>query len=127
MNTAGEFSEQKMFGGIAFMVNGHMCCGVLKTDLVLRLTPEEAAVALRQPHTRAMDFTGKPMKAMIYVSGTGTDSDTALAAWVESAVQLARSAPRQPARARRTTSSGLVARGSAISRPASKREARKRG
>src|SRR6516164_1333662 len=121
-----------MFGGLAFMVNGHMCCGVLKTDLVLLLTPEEAAASLRQPHTRPMDFTGKPMKSMIYVSATGTDSDKALAAWVESAVRLARSSPqkkntRRTATARRITSSGLVARGPAISKSASKRAARKRG
>ena len=125
LKNAGEFSEKKMFGGLAFMVNGRMCCGVLKTDLVLRLTPEEAAASFRQPHTRPMDFTGKPIKSMIYVSATGTDSDKALAAWVESAVKFARSVP-QAARGRRTTSSGLGARGSAISKSASKREARKR-
>ena len=126
LQSAGEFSERKMFGGLAFMINGHMCCGVLKTDLVLRLTPEEADAALREPHNRPLDFTGKPMKSMIYVSAIGTDSDQALATWVRSAVKLARSAPRQPARARRTISSGLGARGSAISKSASKREARKR-
>lgn len=93
LKSAAEFSEKKMFGGLAFMVNGHMCCGVLKTDLVLRLAPEQAAAALRQPHTRPMDFTGKPMKSMIYVSALGTDSDQVLAAWVESAVSLARSVP----------------------------------
>ena len=85
----GEFSERRMFGGLAFMVKGHMCCGVLKTDLVLRLTPEAAAASLRQPHTRPMDFTGKVMKSMIYVSAIGTDSDQALATWVESAVKVA--------------------------------------
>jgi hypothetical protein len=42
LNRSGEFSEKKMFGGLAFMVNCHMCCGVLKTDLVLRLTPADA-------------------------------------------------------------------------------------
>ena len=110
LQSAGEFSEKKMFGGLAFMINGHMCCGVLKTDLVLRLTPEEAAAILRQPHTRPMDFTGKPMKSMIYVSATGTDSDEALAAWVKFAVRLARSVPaeltvRRAAKARRTTPS----------------------
>ena len=132
LKDAGEFSERKMFGGLAFMINGHMCCGVLKTDLVLRLTPEEADAALREPHTRPMDFTGKPMKSMVYVSATGTDSDEALAAWVEFAVKLARSVPekknaRRAATARRITSSGLAARGSATSKLASKRAARKRG
>jgi TfoX/Sxy family transcriptional regulator of competence genes len=131
LKSAGAFSEKKMFGGLSFMVNGHMCCGVLKTDLVLRLTPEEAGAALREPHTRPMDFTGKPMKSMICVSAMGTDSDQALAAWVESAVRLAQSAPektnaRRAAKARRLTSSGLAARGSATSKSASKRVVRKR-
>jgi TfoX/Sxy family transcriptional regulator of competence genes len=93
LNGTTEFSEKKMFGGLTFMVNGQMCCGVLKNDLVLRLTPEHAAAALRQPHTRAMDFTGKPMKSMIYVSALGTDSDQALSAWLESALRAARSLP----------------------------------
>jgi hypothetical protein len=104
-----------------------MCCGVLKTDLVLHLTPEEAAASLRQPHTSPMDFTGKPMKSMIYVSAMGTDSDEALVAWVESALKLAWSGTRQAPRARRITSSGSAVRGPAISKSASKRAARKRG
>src|SRR6516225_1817037 len=121
-----------MFGGLAFMVNGRMCCGVLKTDLVLRLAPEEAAASLRQPHTRPMDFTSKPMKSMIYVSAIGTDSDQALATWVRSAVKFARIVPEKrsalkSARGRRATSSDLVARGSATSKLASKRAARKQG
>ena len=80
-----------MFGGLTFMVNGRMCCGVVKNDLVLKLTPEKATAALREAHTRPMDFTGKPMKSMIYVSASGTDSDRALARWVESAISVARS------------------------------------
>jgi hypothetical protein len=77
-----------------------------------------------------MDFTGKPMRSMIYVNAIGTGSDKALVVWVESAVKFVRSVPqkssRQAARGRRTTSSGLGARGSAISKSPSKREARKR-
>src|SRR5215472_12455937 len=131
LQSAGEFSEKKMFGGLAFIVNGRMCCGVLKTDLVLRLTPEEAAASLRQRHTRLMDFTGKPMKSLIYVSAIGTDSDQALTAWVESAVRLARNAPEKKipprsVRGHRVISSGLVDRESAISKLTPKREARKR-
>ena len=55
----GDFSEQKMFGGLCFLMNGHMCCGIVKSDLMLRLTPETATAALREPHTRPIDFTGK--------------------------------------------------------------------
>lgn len=110
------------------MVNDRMCCGVLKTDLVLRLTPEEAAASLRQPHTRPMDFTGRPMKSMIYVNASGTDSDQALAAWVEIAVRIARTVSdkdgvARSGKVRRTTSSGPPPRRSAISK-ASKGNAR---
>lgn len=57
-----EVSRRKMFGGIAFMAGGHMCCGVIKDDLVLRLGTEAANQALKEPHVRPMDFTGRPMK-----------------------------------------------------------------
>lgn len=86
----GEFSERKMFGGLTFMVNDRMCCGVVKDDLALRLTPEQAAESLRQPNTRIMDFTGKPMNSMIYISAAGIDSDEVLEKWVQSAVKVAR-------------------------------------
>jgi TfoX/Sxy family transcriptional regulator of competence genes len=89
---AGDFSERKMFGGLCFLVNGHMCCGIVKHDLMLRLTPETAAAALREPHTRLMDFTGKPIKSMIYVEAAGIDSDSSLEKWVRTAEQLARRA-----------------------------------
>jgi TfoX/Sxy family transcriptional regulator of competence genes len=126
LNGAAQFSEKKMFGGLTFMVNGRMCCGVLKDDLVLRLTPEKAVAALRQPHTRPMDFTGSPMKSMIYVSPIGTDSDEALAAWVESAVRVAQSVPERKSAtgsggARRSTSAASAARRSASSNSASRR------
>ncbi len=89
----GDFSERKMFGGLCFLVNGHTCCGIVKSDLMLRLTPEIAAASLHEPHTRPMDFTGKPMKSMIYVEATGIDSDSSLERWVRSAEQVAQALP----------------------------------
>jgi TfoX/Sxy family transcriptional regulator of competence genes len=89
----GDFAERKMFGGLCFLVNGRMCCGIMKSDLMLRLTPETAAAALREPHTRPMDFTGRPMRSMIYVAAAGIDSDSSLERWVRSAEQLARALP----------------------------------
>jgi TfoX/Sxy family transcriptional regulator of competence genes len=85
--------EKKMFGGLAFLVDGHMCCGVLGTTLVLRLGEEGAAEALREPHTRPMDFTGKPMKSMIYVAPEGYGPDAALRRWVRQAVAFVSSLP----------------------------------
>jgi TfoX/Sxy family transcriptional regulator of competence genes len=97
------FSEREMFGGIAFMMDGHMCCGVVKTDLMLRLGPESVARELQQPHTRPMTFTGKPMKSILLVDAIGTDSDEALQTWVEAAFAFVRTLPPKAAAPRRRT------------------------
>jgi len=61
--------ERKMFGGLAFMHNGHMFSGVLGEQLIVRLGPEAGERALEQPHTAPMDFTGRPLKGYVYVAG----------------------------------------------------------
>jgi len=86
-------SEQKMFGGIAFMIDGHMCCGVLNDDLVLRLGNDAVLTALDQDHTRPMDFTGKVLKSMIYIEPPGFADDAALKMWLDKARRFARSLP----------------------------------
>ena len=86
-------TERKMFGGTSFLYNGHMCCGVNGEDLMLRLGNEEAAKALAEPHTRPMDFTGKPLKSMVYVNPEGYDSDDSLRAWVDRALHFAKTLP----------------------------------
>ena len=96
-----EFTERKMFGGLSFMVNGNMCCGVLGSDLVLRLSPDAAESALKTPHTRPMDFTGKPMKSMVYVEPAGTRSEASLKRWIHAAVEAARKRPPKGATLRR--------------------------
>lgn len=101
------FSERKMFGGIAFMINGHVCCGVLKTDLMLRLTQEAVANGLMKPHTRPMDFTGRLMSSMMFVDAAGVDSDESLHEWIEAAIAFVvtllpkKIEVRKPARASR--------------------------
>ena len=86
-------AERKMFGGLAFLLNGNMCCGVMGDRLMLRLGEDGAAEALAEPHTRRMDFTGKPMKSMVYVEPAGLASDEALRKWVGQAVAFASSLP----------------------------------
>ncbi len=87
------FSEKKMFGGICFLLNGNMCCGVTTDDLMLRLGPEGAVDALTEPNTREMDFTGKPMRSMIYVGPAGYESDAELKTWILQAAKFASSLP----------------------------------
>jgi TfoX/Sxy family transcriptional regulator of competence genes len=85
-------SERQMFGGLAFMLDGHMFCGVVKDSLMLRLGPQAADQALDQPHVRPMDFTGRPMKGMVFVDPEGLDGD-ALQHWVDAALCFARGMP----------------------------------
>ena len=82
-------------GGIAFLLNGNMCCGVLNSSLVLRLGEERARAALREPYTRPMDFTGKPMKSMIYLGPTGFRNDRDLKTWIERAVRFVKTLPKK--------------------------------
>lgn len=89
------FSERKMFGGICFMLGGNMCCGVTTRELMLRLGPEKAAEALLEPHTRPMDFTGRPMKSMLYVDSAGYESDDDLKQWVHRAARFAAALPEK--------------------------------
>ena len=86
-------AEKKMFGGVAFMVDGNMACGVTSDELMVRVGPDNYEDALSRPHARPMDFTGRPMRGMVYVSRPGFQPDQDLAAWVESGASFARSLP----------------------------------
>jgi TfoX N-terminal domain len=91
---AGEegLTERRMFGGLAFMVNGNMACGIVQDELMLRLGAEGADAALDDPHVREMDFTGRPLTGMVYV-GRGGLGDSDLRDWVTRATAYARSLP----------------------------------
>jgi hypothetical protein len=95
----GFATEQRMFGGLAFMLGGHMACGVVGDRLMLRLGPDAAARALAQPHVRPMDFTGRPMKGMVFVEPPGYRG-AALDAWLAAADEYVRSLPPKHSRPR---------------------------
>ena len=88
-----DVDERKMFGGLAFMLRGNMCCGVAGDTLMLRLGNEGAAAALEEPHTRPMDFTGKPMRSMVYVGSDGIAADDDLYRWINRAADFAATLP----------------------------------
>ena len=89
-------TERKMFGGLAFMIEGHMFCGVVKDELMLRLGPEGADAALERPHVRPMDFTGRPMAGMVFIAADGLRGGT-LRRWVNEAAAFARTLPPKTA------------------------------
>src|SRR5579862_1644702 len=67
----GDVVEKRMFGGLCFMVNGQMCCGLTRTDFIVRVGKDAYEDALAQPHVRPMDFTGRPLAGMVYVDPAG--------------------------------------------------------
>ena len=91
--TIHDIDEKKMFGGIGFLLNGNMACGVNKDDLIVRVGPEAYETALAEPHTKEFDMTGRPMKGWVVVRPTGYETDEALKGWVQRGVDFALTLP----------------------------------
>ena len=88
-----DVSERRMFGGLTFMVGGHMCRRALGKRLVFRLGEEGASGALSEPFTYPMDFTGRPAKGFVYVDGEGVRTRRALQKWISRAVRFTTTLP----------------------------------
>ncbi|MFH1872483.1 MAG: TfoX/Sxy family protein [Pseudomonadota bacterium] len=88
-----DVAERKMFGGLAFMLRGHMAVGILGDTLMARVGPAGYAAALRRPHVRQMDFTGRPMKGYVYVDPPGFESDAGLRDWLGECCRFVDSLP----------------------------------
>jgi TfoX/Sxy family transcriptional regulator of competence genes len=86
-------TEKKMFGGIAFLVDGNMACGVSKDNLMARINPADTDAALAQPHVRTFDMTGRPMKGWVLVEPAGLQTDDSLRRWIDQTVAFAQSLP----------------------------------
>ena len=80
--------ERKMFGCICFLLNGNALTGVWKDRLIARLGPDEAEAALLEPHVRAFDITGRPMRKWIAVESEGVQGDEQLKEWIERAMKF---------------------------------------
>lgn len=78
-----DVSERKMFGGLAFLVGGKMCVGVLNDELIVRSGAARYEESLKRTHARPMDFTGRAMTGMLYVCPAGVSRGPALQRWIE--------------------------------------------
>lgn len=87
--------EKRMFGGLAFLVNGNMCVGVAGDDLMVRVGPDAYEELLRRPHAREMDFTGRPMRGFVYVSADGVQAVAELERWVDHGLAFTRTLPKK--------------------------------
>jgi TfoX/Sxy family transcriptional regulator of competence genes len=88
-------TEKKMFGGVGFLLNGHMLVGVWKTSLIVRIGPDEYDEALREPHVGEFDITGKSMKGWVMVEPEGIEDDEQLGQWIERATKFVKTLPKK--------------------------------
>jgi TfoX/Sxy family transcriptional regulator of competence genes len=87
-------SEKRMFGGLAFMLDGNMTVGLSGGgELMVRVGPDGTEQALAEPHTRLFDMTGRPMRGWILVAPEGITTKRALSRWMRRGVQFARTLP----------------------------------
>lgn len=93
MGDRSGLTQRNMFGGTGFMLHGNMCCGVLGTDLIVRVDPQQTAALLTEPGARPFDFTGRPMKGWLWVSGSVVEDDPSLANWVGRALAFTETLP----------------------------------
>lgn len=83
------FEEKKMMGGLCFMVDNKMCCGLLSNKksgeavLMARIGMEQYESALEKKHCSEMNFTGRSMKGFVFVSADGLDVEGDLNYWVQ--------------------------------------------
>ena len=75
-------------GGLTFMVNGKMCVGVLKDNLMIRLDSAIYDSVLKRKGCREMNFTGKPMKGFVFVGPTGIESKKDFDYWIDLALDF---------------------------------------
>ena len=87
--------EKRMFGGLTFMVDGHMCCGVGKEGMMVRVGPDAYDACVRQPGARPMDFTGRQMKGLVWIDPGSVTSKRALSKWVKKGVAFIETLPRR--------------------------------
>jgi len=85
--------EKKMFGGLAFMLRGHMCIGVIRDELMVRVGLAGYEAALSEPHAREMDFTGKALRGFVYVENAGIQTAAGLATWINRGTKFVLSIP----------------------------------
>jgi TfoX/Sxy family transcriptional regulator of competence genes len=86
-------TEKQMFGGLAFLLNGNMACGVRGDDLIVRVAADTADAALEEPGARPFDLTGRPMKGWLQVAADGHAEDDDLRRWVGRGLAYASSLP----------------------------------
>jgi len=97
------FEAKKMFGGVCFLIDGKMCVGVIKDEMMARIAPEVYQIALEKEGCKAMNFTGRPLKGFVFLTDDATDLEVDLAYWLQLALDFNPLAKRSPKRKKKNT------------------------
>lgn len=100
--------EKEMMGGLTFMVNGKMCVGIIKDELMCRIDPELHAAALDRTGCRDMDFTGRPMRGFVMVDETGMKRKSDFEYWVNLALDFNKRAKASKKKKKKPNPSGKL-------------------
>ena len=93
---AGEdgITEMKMFGGLAFLLNGHMSVSASGQGGVLaRIDPEETEAVLKRPNVSLMEMRGRTMDGWVRVAPEGVKTKRQLQGWVDRSVGYVKTLP----------------------------------
>jgi TfoX/Sxy family transcriptional regulator of competence genes len=90
-----DIHQQKMFGGVGYLLRGNMCFGIWKDSLILRLGDDQARAALKRKHVKPFDITGRLMKGWVMVEPLGMRTSAALKLWIDQAIDFVISLPRK--------------------------------
>lgn len=87
--------EKKMFGGVGYMLNGNMACGILSGDLIVRVKLEEYEKLLKRAHVKIFTMKNgpRPMKGWVMVEPNGYKTAKQLSQWVKMGVEFAATLP----------------------------------
>jgi TfoX/Sxy family transcriptional regulator of competence genes len=94
LSSTSAFTERRMFGGLAFLIGGNMACGIVRDELMVRTGAANHEAALARPHARPKEFTGRPMRGMVFVAREGLDH-SGLVDWVELGATYAAGLPEK--------------------------------
>ena len=85
--------EKKMFSGICFLLNGNLLVGVWKDSFCVRLGPDEGDEALKEPHVKEFDITGRAMKGWVLVEPESVEDDEQVGSWIRRAARFVGTLP----------------------------------
>ena len=89
-------TEQRMFGGICFMLNGNMVAGSSPRGLLLRVAKQQHADVLRRGSVKSMEMRGKTMEGYVYVDPASLTTDARLRSWLDLAIAYVATLPPKP-------------------------------